>query len=163
MAAGKSTIGKKLARNLRVKFFDIDDLIGQAHGPIKEIFREQGEPAFRRYEHETIGRVLDDQPAVLALGGGAVTHSPTRELLRDRAYRVFIKVSLERILGRLRRARIVRPLLGTRPSLPGISELYESRLPAYASADFTVEATDLEVAEIVNRIVEWMRERKLTL
>lgn len=163
MAAGKSTIGRKLARKLRIGFLDIDDLIVRDHGPIDEIFCRQGEPAFRRYEYQTIARVLDDEAAVLALGGGAVTYSPTRNLLRKRAYRVFIKVAPERILGRLRRSAAVRPLLGSQPSLSRINDLYASRFAAYANADLTIEATDLESAHIVNRIVAWMHEKNLVL
>lgn len=161
MAAGKSTIGKRVARKVHMPFLDIDDLIVQGHGPIEMIFHTQGEPAFRRYERETIARALSDEPAVLALGGGALGCSPTRALLSKCAYRIFIKVSPERILGRLRRARRVRPLLGPAPSRSQIEDLYTSRLPLYASADFTVEATDLDTAVIVNRIVEWMHEKKI--
>lgn len=163
MAAGKSTIGKQVARKLHMPLVDIDDVIAQGHGPIENIFHSEGEPAFRRYEREAIARALSEEPAVLALGGGALGCSPTRQLLRKRAYRVFIKVAPERIFGRLRRARRVRPVLGRAPSRSKLWDLYAARLPWYAEADLTVEATDLKIAEIVKHIVEWMHTKKLSL
>ncbi|MDQ6826782.1 MAG: shikimate kinase, partial [Candidatus Eremiobacteraeota bacterium] len=93
MASGKSTIGKRLARKLGIGFVDVDDLVIRDHGAIADIFYAQGEEAFRRYEHDTVAHAVEEAPAILALGGGAVTFPPTLHLLRKRAYRVFIKVA----------------------------------------------------------------------
>lgn len=164
MAAGKSTIGKKLARKLRVAFYDLDDLVTERHGPIADIFYTQGEAAFRRYEHDELERVLEgEQPGIVALGGGAVTHDPTLKLLKKRAYRIFVKVPPEQILGRLRRSKRVRPLLGPAPTLQKIKELYALRMPKYAHADYVIEADELSTAQIVDDVVEWLHKKKIEL
>ncbi|MHB8140751.1 MAG: shikimate kinase [Vulcanimicrobiaceae bacterium] len=164
MASGKSTIGKRLARKLGCAFFDIDDLVVERHGAISDIFYAQGEPQFRAYEYDAIAHVLEEElPGIVALGGGAVTHEPTLKLLKKKAYRVFIKVAPEQVLGRLRRSTRVRPLLGPNPSLQKIKELYVKRMPQYAHADLVVEADELSGVQIVDQIIEWLHKKKIEL
>lgn len=163
MAAGKSTIGKKLARKLEVKFYDIDDMVVCAHGAVSDIFYAQGEQQFRRYEYEAICRALEDEPGVIALGGGAVTYDESLKLLKKRTYRVFVKVPPEQILGRLRRSRVVRPLIGPTPSLSKIKELYAARMPRYSHADYVVEAEELSTAQIVESIAQWLHKKNVKL
>ena len=164
MAAGKSTIGKKLARKLGVSFYDIDEIVVEQHGTISDIFYAQGEKQFRQYEHDAIAHVLDEgQPGIIALGGGAVTHDPTLRMLKKRTYRVFVKVPPEQILGRLRKSPRVRPLIGPTPSLGKIRDLYEQRMPRYAHADFVIEAGDLSTTQIVDQIVQWLNKKKIEL
>lgn len=164
MAAGKSTIGKKLARKLGVNFYDIDEIVVEQHGAISDIFYAQGEKQFRQYEHDAIAHVLDEgQPGIIALGGGAVTHDPTLRMLKKRTYRVFVKVPPEQILGRLRKSPRVRPLIGPTPSLSKIRDLYEQRMPRYAHADCVIEAGDLSTTQIVDQIAQWLNKKKIEL
>lgn len=163
MAAGKSTIGKRLARKLGVKFYDIDDIVVERHGPVSDIFYAQGEKQFRRYEFEAIAEVLEQDPGIIALGGGAVTHDDSLKLIKKRTYRVFIKVPPDQILGRLRRSKAVRPLLGPTPSLSKIKELYTARMPRYSHADFVVEAQDLSTAQVVDSIAQWLHKKNIKL
>lgn len=163
MAAGKSTIGKKLARKLGVKFYDIDEIVVSKHGPVSDIFYAQGEAQFRRYEYEAIAEVLEQEPGVIALGGGAVTYDESLKLLKKRTYRVFVKVPPEQILGRLRRSKNVRPLIGPTPSLSRIKELYSQRMPRYSHADCVVEAEDMSTAQIVDDVVQWLHKKNVTL
>ncbi len=164
MAAGKSTIAKKLARKLGIASYDIDDLIVEAHGPISDIFYAQGEETFRTYERDMIEHVIETEPpGVIALGGGAVTNDDTLKLLKKRTYRIFIKVAPEQILGRLRRSPRVRPLIGPTPSLSKIKELYAARMPRYAHADLVVEADDLSTPQIIEQIVTWTHKKKIEL
>ncbi|MHB8153794.1 MAG: shikimate kinase, partial [Bacillati bacterium] len=93
----------------------------------------------------------------------AVTHEPTLKLLKKKAYRVFIKVAPEQVLGRLRRSTRVRPLLGPNPSLQKIKELYVKRMPQYAHADLVVEADELSGVQIVDQIIEWLHKKKIEL
>lgn len=164
MAAGKSTIGKKLARKLRCAFYDVDDVVVSQHGPISDIFYAQGEAAFRGYERSALEHILDNEPpGIVAVGGGAVTFDDTLKLLKKRTYRIFIKVPPEHIVERLRRSPRVRPLLGPAPALSKIRELYGQRMPRYAHADLVVEADTLGPAQIVEFIVEWMQKKKIEL
>ncbi len=164
MAAGKSTIGKKLARKLKLAFFDVDDWVVEHHGPISDIFYAQGEEAFRRYEHDAIAHIVEEEaPGIIALGGGAVTYEENLKLLKKRSFRVFIKVAPEQILGRLRRSPRVRPLIGPTPSLHKIRELYAQRMPNYSHADLVVEASDMSTGQIVDHIVDWLKKKNIEL
>jgi len=164
MAAGKSTIGKRLARRLKRAFFDVDDLVVRDHGAVSDIFYNEGEAAFRRYERDALERVLEEGEAgIVALGGGALTSDANQKLLKKRAYRVFIKLSPEQSLERLRRSRRVRPLLGPTPSLARIKELYTKRMPQYAHADHVVEADHLSTSQIVDHIIEWLHKKKIEI
>jgi len=157
MASGKSTIGRKLARQLRRPFCDTDALVVQAHGAIPAIFTNEGEAAFRRYESEAMRSALErEEPTVIALGGGALTVPQNRRLLAERAYRVFIKVSPEQIFARVRRSREVRPMLGSAPTLETLTALYASRMAEYESADLVVEAARLSDARVIAEIVGWL-------
>jgi shikimate kinase len=164
MAAGKSTIGKKLARKLGVNFYDVDDVVVDRHGAISDIFYAQGEGQFRKYEHDAIEHIVDEEPpGIIALGGGAVTYDESLKLLKKRTYRVFVKVPPEQILGRLRRSKTVRPLIGPTPSLSKIKELYSKRMPRYSHADLVVEAQDMSTSQIVDQIVEWLHRKHIEL
>ncbi len=164
MAAGKSTLGKRLARALDVAFYDSDDLVVKEHGQISDIFYGEGEAAFRRYEHAAIAHVIDElPPGILALGGGALSNDETQKLLKKKAYRVFVKVSPEQVLERLRHSQRIRPLIGPTPSLARIRELYTKRMPQYAHADFVVEADALTPKQTIEAIVTWTHKKKIEL
>jgi shikimate kinase len=164
MASGKSTIGKRLARKLGCAFYDTDDLVVKEHGAISDIFYNEGEDAFRQYEYAALGHILDDgEPGIIACGGGALSYEPSHKLLTKRAYRIFIKVPAEHVLDRLRKSRTVRPLLGPAPTLAKIKQLYTSRMPHYAHADYVLEAGGLSTAQVVEAIVEWMHKKKIEL
>jgi shikimate kinase/3-dehydroquinate synthase len=138
MAAGKTTIGRHLARELGVPFVDTDDAIVARHGPIAELFRARGEAGFREAEFEAVRGVLDGPPCVIALGGGAVTHAPTRALLRDRALRVYLQIPVESLFERLQHSRTIRPVLGEQPTLERVRELLAPREPLYLESDIIV-------------------------
>lgn len=159
MASGKSTIGRKLARRLGRPFVDTDELIVRAHGPIGAIFAQEGEAAFRRYERHAIDEVFaNPQASVVALGGGALTIAENRRLLKQHAKCIFIKVSPEQILARVRRSREIRPVLGERPTLEQVKELYARRLSQYADADLVIEVKRHSDREVIDAIVGWLGE-----
>lgn len=164
MASGKSTIGKRLARKLGCAFFDTDDVVVREHGAISDIFYNEGEGAFRRYECSALLHILHDgAPGVIALGGGALTEDENVKALKKQAFRIFIKVTPEQALERLRRSKWVRPLLGPTPSLAKIRELYTRRMPQYAHADHVVEADHLNTSQIVDDIITWLHKKKIGL
>jgi len=161
MASGKSTIGRRLSRRLGCAFFDTDALVVHAHGEVAAIFSDEGEAAFRRYEHDAISGVLEnDEGSVVALGGGALTVAANRRLLEKRAYRVFIRISPEKVLARVRKSKQMRPMLGETPTLAEIRALYERRMPHYASADHVVDADRLTGKEVLDDIVAWLQRRE---
>jgi shikimate kinase len=164
MGSGKSTVGRRLARQLGCAFVDTDALVARDHGPVQAIFAQEGEAAFRRYEQAAIRGALEGvEPAVLALGGGALTIAANRSLLASRAYRVFIRVSPEQVLARLRNAREARPLLGEAPTLAAIRALYDKRMPQYEAADHVVRADRLSGRQVLDDILEWLRRSRIRL
>src|SRR6202000_1094460 len=113
MGSGKSTIGRRLSVRLGLPFLDADAEIEQAHRlPIPDIFEKYGEPYFRDGEVRVIARLLDNGPAVIATGGGAVMRDETRERIREKAVSIWLKVDTDVIMRRVKR-RSDRPLLQT--------------------------------------------------
>lgn len=152
MAAGKSTIGQRVAREMALPFIDTDARIVAAHGAIEEIFAREGEARFREYERATVEAALQGEDAVISLGGGAVTYEPTRALLNEHAIRVFIEVPAGMILARARRSTSARPLLGAQPSLERIRKLLALREPYYREAEIIVSGKG-SVGKVAQAIV----------
>lgn len=152
MAAGKSTIGRRVARELDLPFVDTDAAIVERYGPIPEIFTQFGDGGFRDKEFELVRLALEGPAAVLALGGGAVTHEPTQRLLAERAVRVFIDVPLRTLMARLRRSRVARPMLGGRVDSEKVESLWKAREPLYREAEITIEAVRGSQASLAREI-----------
>ena len=149
MGVGKTTIGKKLAKTLRLPFADSDQLISEQHGPIPEIFEELGEAKFRDIEEEIVLGQLGS-PKILATGGGAVLSSRVREALSV-AFVVYLSTDGRHMSSRLATGK--RPLLKN-----GISDwrtIYESRRHLYEEvADFTLDTSRNGLKDNVEAIVE---------
>lgn len=149
MGAGKTTVGALLAEQLGWRFFDADDRIELlAAKPIHAIFAEDGEPRFRLLELEAIRSLLAEDAAVIALGGGAIEHEATRQLLHsaDQILLAHLHVSLETTIARCEGTGGIRPVFADRA---GLAARYARRLPLYQQARLTVETegrTALEVA-----------------
>ena len=155
MGAGKTTIGKKLANRLGVRFFDLDALIVAEHGPIDVIFDRLGKAAFRNFELTALQKTIEDeQPGVIALGGGAVTHPPTLEVVKAKTFSIWLYLSLEDTIKRVRSAKRVRPLLGPNPKNSKIIGLYTGRLAVYRQSNLIVEAAGKTPSKLVTAIVE---------
>lgn len=125
MGAGKSTLGRKLAKLLETKFLDTDRMISASHGPIPKIFEEQGEDRFRTLETVALEKALKS-PAVIATGGGVVVTEKNRDLLQDMPT-IFLDTNAEWVLSRINLDK--RPLLKSDPSM--WEKLYKERLGYY--------------------------------
>lgn len=138
MGAGKSTVGKRLARRLGLDFVDSDAEIEQAAGrSISEIFEQFGEDSFRDGERRVLARLIDDVPRVIATGGGAFINAETRALILERCIAIWLDADIETLAERVGR-RDHRPLLKDRDSLAVLRGLAEARNPIYAEAHFRV-------------------------
>ncbi|MBC5798586.1 MAG: shikimate kinase [Candidatus Eremiobacteraeota bacterium] len=152
MAAGKTTVGRHLARELGVAFCDSDAAIVDRHGPIAALFERHGEAGFRALEYAVVRELLQGPPGVLALGGGAVTHPPTRSLLAGGCIRVYLDMPAETLVARLRRSPTVRPLLGAAPTLARVRALLAEREPLYREADLVLRGPRRTQASIAHEI-----------
>ncbi len=159
MAAGKTTVGRRLARHLGLPFRDTDALIAARHGEIASIFAGRGEAAFRACEHEALLEALGGEPAVIALGGGALTHEPTRLLVRERMLRVYLDLSPAALVQRLHRSRVVRPLMGRAPTLESVRELLARRDPQYREAEIVVRGSRRSAESFAREIAAIVRTR----
>jgi shikimate kinase len=155
MGAGKSTVGRRLADRLGVRFVDSDSEIEIAADlTIPEIFERFDEQYFRDGERRVIARLLEDKPCVLATGGGAFLASENRKMISEGGVSVWIKADLETLWERVK-DKSTRPLLkGANPK--GIlSTLLKERYPFYGEADIVVNSAAGDPHEIVvNAIVE---------
>jgi shikimate kinase len=159
MGAGKSTIGRRLASRLAMRFVDADTEIELAAGmSIPEIFETHGEPYFRDGEARVIARLLGNGSMVLATGGGAVLREETRARIRERAISIWLKVDAEVILRRVRR-RFDRPLLQTADPAATIGRLIAEREPVYQLADITVASRDVPYERIVDECIDLLHAR----
>ncbi|MEV4774836.1 shikimate kinase [Microbacterium sp. LWH12-1.2] len=157
MAAGKTSIGRRVARRLAVPFIDTDKRIVAAHGPIPVLFAEQGEAHFRELERAAVSAALDEG-GVISLGGGAVTDAGTRELLRPHPV-VFLTVSPEAVADRIRGGS--RPLLAGDDPLERWTRIFEERRDWYDEVASTVFDTSRRpMQRIADEIVTWRREQR---
>lgn len=160
MGAGKSSIGRKLARTLDIAFVDVDTEIETAAGmSIPEIFAGHGEPYFRAGEARVITRLLDGGPQVLATGGGAFMRPETRAAIRAKGVSVWLKADYEVLVRRIKR-RTDRPMLKTDSPTETLKALIAERDPVYAEADITVWSREVPhetiVGEILAALAEWL-------
>jgi shikimate kinase len=158
MGAGKSTIGRRLAKRLDLDFVDSDDAIGEACGlTAGEVFEKFGEADFRDGERRIIARLLEQGVQVIATGGGAFAVEPTRELLKQKAVTVWLDASID-VLAARTAGRDTRPLLNTPNPRATLEELLEKRRPFYAQADIHVTSANVAHREVVEWIVNAIRE-----
>lgn len=154
MGAGKSSVGKRLAKRLALPFADADVEIEQAAGmTIPEIFALHGEPAFRDGEKKVIARLMESGPMVLATGGGAWMNTETRELVAGHGISVWLKAEFDVLMRRVRR-RDDRPLLKTADPEGTLAGLMEQRYPVYAGAAVTVVSHDVPQEVMVETVIE---------
>ncbi|GAA4756926.1 shikimate kinase [Sphingomonas daechungensis] len=152
MAAGKSKIGRLLARELELPFIDTDREIEKEMGcAIPTIFRDFGEPEFRRIERETIARIVGREPQVVAIGGGACMDAQTRQVLDQRALTIWLDVPFEAVMDRLSKSS-GRPVASGK-TVDELRELWEQRRPFYELAKIRIETGRMPAPEAVLRRV----------
>jgi len=159
--AGKTTIGRRLARRLRVPFVELDRRVEQAAGmSLAEVFALHGEEYYRRLERETLERVLDQaggQPLVLAAGGGLVTSPETYALLRRRAQTVWLRADPEDHWNRVVQQGDRRPMADHPEAMAELRRLLAARQRLYAEADGTVDTSRLGVQGAVRAVERLVR------
>ncbi|MCU1443429.1 MAG: shikimate kinase [Cryobacterium sp.] len=154
MAAGKTKIGKRVARALAIPFIDTDKRIVAAYGPIADLFEREGEDYFRVLEREAVVEALREE-AVVSLGGGAVLNPHTRADLADCSV-VFLSTTLDAVRSRIHGGK--RPLL--KNGIENWQRIFDERLPIYESlASIRIDTSKRPIDAIAADIVTWVREK----
>lgn len=158
MGAGKTTIGRLLAKALAVPFYDSDKAIEESTGvDIPTIFEFEGEEGFRDREQKMILQLTKINGIVMATGGGAILREDNRKLLKENGFVVYLKCSVDRILERTRRDT-QRPLLKTENPRGKIESLFVQREPLYIScADFQIDTGVLPSKVVASHILTEFR------
>lgn len=142
MGVGKSTIGRMLASELGLPFFDTDRVIEERTGAdIPWIFDMEGEEGFRQRETNVLADICDMPPAVVATGGGIVTREKNLELMRRHGTVCYLRASLEQLVERTARDK-KRPLLQVDNPREKIAQILTEREPSYQSLASVVVNTD---------------------
>ncbi len=154
MGAGKTTVGRLLAKQLHYQFFDTDALIEQVSGqPISTIFAEQGEPVFRQLETQVLSQLSAYTHLTIATGGGVVLERTNWSYLQHGII-VWLDVPVEELFTRLSRDQ-TRPLLQNSDPLGTLKQLLAQRQPLYAQADLRIDVAPQEAPiQVATRIIE---------
>ena len=155
MGAGKTSVGRLLAKRLNKVFYDSDHVIEQRTGvKIPVIFEIEGEAGFRHRESVVLDELTALDDVVLATGGGAVLAQANRERLRTRGTVVYLRAAVKDLLNRTRHDKN-RPLLQTGDPRARLSELYEMRDPLYREvAHVTIDTGSQSLATLMNRLYQ---------
>jgi len=153
MGAGKTRVGKRVARLLDAGFTDTDKVVVAEHGPIAAIFAEHGEPRFRELERAAVSAALTTSD-VVSLGGGAVLDADTREDLAAQRV-VFLTVSARAVESRLGDGK--RPLL--RNGISDWQRIFDERRDLYdAVADLEIDTSHRGYDSIAEEVAAWLKE-----
>lgn len=158
MGAGKTTVGRLLANRLQRRFVDTDEEVEREAGAtVAQLFASEGERGFRRRESAAIRHAAALRGQVIAVGGGAVLDPANVTHLRATGDLVLLDAEPEALAARVQDGA-GRPLLADGDALDRLIELQSTRAAAYsAAAAHTVDTSDAEPAEIVERVVAWAR------
>ncbi len=153
MGAGKTTVGRKLAKRLGYYFIDTDSEIEREQGcSIPDIFRYAGEPCFRDLETDLLKSMVNHKNSIIATGGGMVLRKENRELMQQIGKRVFLRVSLEDLLKRLQQDK-QRPLLQQENPVEKIHRMLEERTPIYEEAECIIDTSKFTAQQMVSEII----------
>ncbi|WP_081443590.1 shikimate kinase AroK [Methylophaga thiooxydans] len=161
MGAGKSTIGRQLAKALRKKFYDSDREIEKRTGvSISWIFEMEGEAGFRERESKAIDELTAFDNVVVATGGGAILSEENRNWLRSRGEVVYLSATAEQLYRRTAKDK-KRPLLQTGDRRKQIEALMAQRNPLYEQvADIIIKTGDQSIQHTVNDVIKQLKKTK---
>jgi len=157
MGCGKSSIGRRLSKELKMPLVDLDEVIVEKAGlRIPEIFDKLGEETFRDMESAALAEYIEDR-AILATGGGVVLREANRRLLKAHPPVIWLKAAPEFLAGRIA-GDSNRPLIAKQDTLEKLRALAAERYPLYeACADLVIDRDEAEKGEIVSLIIQYLK------
>lgn len=165
MAAGKTTLGKALARDLGLEFIDLDHYIERRYCcTVAQLFAERGEENFRKIERSILHEVAEFEDVIISTGGGTPCFFDNMDYMNSMGVTVYLEASIDVIFTRLTIARVQRPLVKGKSAeelRQYITEMLEHRKPFYTRAQHTFCADQLENISQVNESVKRFKEEVL--
>ena len=154
MGVGKSTIGKRLAKKLKLKFYDIDKIIEKKEKKtITEIFETKGQDYFRKIEKKISLDILKKNNSVISLGGGAFINPMIRKESENSSISFWLDLKLDSLMIRLRNVK-KRPLLNQENLKETINKIYSERKKFYNRSDFRIKCNSMTIDQIVGKIIK---------
>jgi shikimate kinase len=159
MGTGKSLVGKKLAKGLKMSYLDTDELIERRErAKIRRIFQERGEDYFRKVETKIIKEVSGFDNCVISTGGGAILKKKNLATLKRKGVIICLSANPKVILERTSKSQN-RPLLKSKDPKSRVLDLLKTRRSSYEKADFEVDTSELTTSEVVERIEDFLRKK----
>lgn len=160
MGAGKTTVGRLLAKSLSMPFYDSDKAIEDVTGvDIATIFEFEGEKGFRIRENKMIKELTELEDVVLATGGGVILNKENRERLKENGFVVYLQCSVDRIVDRTSR-NSQRPLLNVDNPREKIQSILDERESLYLScADFVIDSGQMQSKAAVKEVLKEYESR----
>ena len=162
MGAGKTTVGKTLAQELNLPFYDLDWYIeSRMRKTVKEIFDERGEEGFRLIEHNLLHEVAEFEDVIISCGGGVPCFYDNMDYMNQKGDTVYLKATPEVLYGHLKMGKSVRPLLQNKTSeevKEFINEQLVVREPYYSKAKYTLDVNLMDNYEKIKIFVTKLRE-----
>lgn len=154
--AGKSTLGKRLAKKLGCPFVELDKAIEEAAGmPLSEVFLLYGQAGYRRLERRCLAQIIEREArCVIATGGSIVTEPATYDLLLTSCLCVWLRAAPEEHMARVVAQGDTRPMAGNAAAMEDLKRILDARAQLYAQADCTVETTGLDPERSYQRLLE---------
>ena len=154
MGAGKTTMGRQLAKRLHLEFIDSDrEIVERTGADIPLIFELEGEDGFRKREAAVIDELTAKSDIVLATGGGAILSEENRQHLKNRGTVIYLHTDIQHLIERTRHDKN-RPLLQTDDPAARLRELMETREPLYRdTADLIIHTGEKSIKSVINVIL----------
>ena len=154
MGVGKSTVGKKLAKKLKLKIIDIDQIVERKEkSTIKEIFENKGEDYCRKTEKKISLEELKKNNSVIALGGGAFMDTSIRKEAKNSSVSFWLALNLQSLFIRLKNVK-KRPLLNQDNLEESVNKIYSERKKIYNKSDFKIKCSSMNINQVVNKIIK---------
>ena len=161
MGAGKTTVGKALAKELHMPFYDLDWYIeSRMHKTVKAIFDERGEAGFRKIEHNMLHEVAEFEDIIISCGGGTPCFFDNIDYMNRQGETVYLKATPEVLYGHLKMGKTIRPLLLNKTAdevQVFIREQLTQREPYYSKAKYVLDVNLLDDYEKIKISVEQLR------
>lgn len=163
MGAGKSTLGRQLAKRYHMEFYDSDKIIEERTGvSIPTIFEIEGEAGFREREEQVLHDLCQMHGIVLATGGGSILRESNRQAIKAAGRVIYLKASAEQLYSRIRNDKN-RPLMQTENPLHTLRQLLQAREPYYLEvADIVMPTSKQRVSHIVHLVSQQLSQSKGT-